>query len=109
MPSASVSADLNQPAECSAWLDQDSNTHTVQLMASQTETDLRAYIEQYTLSDTAICHYKVKGKFWYALLYGRYDSAGSARAALAELPAAVRAGGGYVRRIAEVRTAVNMH
>ncbi|MBI5040072.1 MAG: SPOR domain-containing protein, partial [Gammaproteobacteria bacterium] len=88
-------------------LDRDSNTHTVQLMASQAEADARAYIAQHALTDTVICHYRVKGEFWYGLLYGRYDSLASARAALAALPAAVRAGGGYVRRIAEIRDAVN--
>jgi hypothetical protein len=105
--SAATANETALPADCMDWLDRDTHTHTVQLMASQAEADVRAYIAQHALHDTAICHYRVKGKFWYALLYGRYDSADSARTALGKLSAQVRAGGGYVRRIAEIRTAVN--
>ena len=88
-----------------ALLDQDASTHTVQLMASQTEADLHAYVAQYALTDTAICSYPIKGTRWYALLYGRYDSADDARIALEALPVKVRAGGGYVRRINTIRHA----
>jgi TPR repeat protein len=94
-----------QSADCMALLDQDANTHTVQLMASQTEADLRAYIAQHALTDTAICSYPIKGTRWYALLYGRYGSADDARTALEALPGKVRTGGGYVRRINTIRHA----
>ncbi len=94
-----------QSADCNALLDQDASTHTVQLMASQTETDLHAYVAQHALIHTAICSYPIEGNRWYALLYGRYDSADDARTALEALPAKVRAGGGYVRRISTIRRA----
>jgi len=48
----------------------------------------------------------IKSSRWYALLYGRYDSADDARTALEALPGKVRAGGGYVRRISTIRHAV---
>ena len=94
-----------QSADCMALLDQDTNTHTVQLMASQTKADLHAYIAQHALTGSAICSYPIKGARWYALLYGRYDSADDARTALEALPIKVRAGGGYVRRINTIRRA----
>jgi TPR repeat protein len=94
-----------QSAGCNAWLDQDASTHTVQLMANQTENDLHAYIAQHALTDTAICSYPIKGTRWYALLYGRYGSADDARTALEALPGKVRTGGGYVRRISTIRHA----
>jgi hypothetical protein len=94
------------PAACADWLDRDANTHTVQLLSSQQAGDARQYAARHALSDTAICSYTVKGRRWHALLYGRFGSAVAARAALALLPAKVRADGAYVRRIAEIRTAI---
>jgi len=104
-----TSAATAQSADCIALLDQDASTHTVQLMASQTEADLHAFVAQYALTGTAICSYPIKGARWYALLFGRYDSADEARTALEALPDKVRAGGGYVRRISTIRRAAVKH
>lgn len=95
------------PAACADWLDRDANTFTVQLLSSPQPEDAHQYAARHALTDTAICSYQVKGRRWHALLHGRYDSAAAARAALAGLPAPVRADGAYVRRIAEIRTAMN--
>lgn len=93
--------------DCTAWLARSgTNTHTVQLMASREIASAQAYIEQHALDDTAICSYVVKGRQWHALVRGQYGSATAARAALAALPAAVRADGAYVRRIQEIRAAL---
>jgi hypothetical protein len=94
-------------ADCRQWLETaGANTYTVQLMASREIASAQAYVTRHALDTTAICSYTVKGRLWHALLFGRYPSAGAARAALAALPAAVRADGGYVRRLQEIRTAV---
>lgn len=95
------------PADCGDWLDRDAHIHTLQLLSSQEPDDARQYAARHALDDTAVCSYLVKGRRWHALLLGRYASAAAARSALAELPAQVRADGAYVRRIAEIRTAVN--
>lgn len=97
------------PAACADWLDRDANTFTVQLLSSQQADDAHQYAVRHSLSGTAICSYIVKGRRWHALLYGRYASAVAARAALALLPAQVRADGAYVRRIVEVRAAIGNH
>ncbi|HEY9197716.1 MAG TPA: SPOR domain-containing protein [Gammaproteobacteria bacterium] len=95
------------PADCGDWLDRDAHTHTLQLLSSQEPDDARQYAARHALGDTAVCSYLVKGRRWHALLLGRYASAAAARGALADLPAPVRADGAYVRRIAEIRAAVN--
>lgn len=94
------------PAACADWLDRDTRTHTVQLLSSRQAADARQYAQRHGLDDTAICSYRVKGKRWHALLRGRYGSLDTARAALALLPAQVRSDGAYVRRIAEIRSAI---
>lgn len=95
-----------EPAACTPWLHGASGTHTVQLLSSRTPADAVAYAQQFAVTDTAVCSYRVKGSRWHALLYGRFPSMEAARAALAQLPAPVRARGAYVRRIAEIETAV---
>lgn len=95
-----------EPAACADWLDRDANTYTVQLLSSQQAADAFQYAALHALSGTAVCSYAIKGRRWHALLYGRYGSAVAARAALALLPAQVRADGAYVRRIAEIRAAI---
>lgn len=95
------------PADCGDWLDRDAHTHTLQLLSSQEPDDARQYAARHALGATAVCSYLVKGRRWHALLLGRYASAAAARGALADLPAPVRADGAYVRRIDEIRTAVN--
>lgn len=94
------------PAACADWLDRNANTYTVQLLSSQQADDALQYASRHALTGTAVCSYVIKGRRWHALLYGRYASAVAARAALALLPAQVRADGAYVRRIAEIRTAI---
>lgn len=98
-----VAAAQPAPSGCAAWLDRDALPFTVQLLSSRAAGDVSAYAQQHALSETATCSYVVKGRRWHALLFGRFPSAA---AALAALPAAVRADGAYVRRIAEIRTAV---
>lgn len=106
-PSASDARGSSAPAACADWLDRDTNTFTVQLLSSPRPDDAQQYAARHALTDTAICSYQVKGRRWHALLHGRYDSAAAARAALAGLPAPVRADGAYVRRIAEIRAAMS--
>ncbi len=96
-----------QSAACADLLEQQTHTHTVQLMVSQSASRLSAYIAEHKLSQTAICNYHVEGKHWHVLLYGRYASADAARAALEKLPDAVRVNGGYVRRISVITRAVS--
>lgn len=94
-------------AACADWLARSgANTHTLQLMASREIASAQAYVERHALDETAICSYAIKGRLWHALVRGQYDSAASARAALAALPARVRADGAYVRRIQEIRAAL---
>lgn len=99
-------AQETEPAVCADWLDRDANAYTVQLLSSQKADDAFQYAARHALSGTAVCSYVIKGRRWHALLYGRYGSAVAARAALALLPAQVRADGAYVRRIAEIRAAM---
>ncbi|MFP5507254.1 MAG: SPOR domain-containing protein [Gammaproteobacteria bacterium] len=104
---ASPRATDGSSAECSAWLaDVGTDTHTVQLMASREIASAQAYVARHALDGTAICSYRVKGRQWHALVRGQYGSAAEARAALAALPAAVRADGAYVRHIREIRAAL---
>jgi TPR repeat protein len=95
------------PSDCADWLARSGAvTHTVQLMASREAGSAQTYAAQHALTDTAVCSYTVQGRSWHALLFGRYPSAAAASAALATLPARVRADGAYVRHIREIRSAL---
>lgn len=103
-----VSAEAPLKALGSSWLlRQKPEAYTLQIFAS----DSRAAVEQVLKAHSfkrqvAVYRYPRKGKFWYALSYGRFTNAAQARAAIAELPSTVRRAKPWPRRFADIQTLI---
>lgn len=103
-------SDHTQPlaiTACSNWLMQGTDKgYSIQLMSNRELSSSTDFIHQHDLADTVACSYSVKNRLWHGVFYGQYATAREARAALTTLPAEIRAGGAYVRRLQEIRDAV---
>jgi septal ring-binding cell division protein DamX len=103
-------SDHTQPltiTACREWLMQGTDKgYSIQLMSNRELSSSTDFIRQHDLADTVACSYSVKNRLWHGVFYGQYLTAREARAALATLPAEIRAGGAYVRRLQEIRDAV---
>jgi len=84
-----------------------SNDYTMQLMASNKLSDVKAFIAQNNLGGAA--HYyetQLDGKPWYMLTYGDYRTAGQAQMAMQQLPSAVQDHHPWVKSLAIVQKEV---
>lgn len=105
----SATASNNNSSHCEEWLHQGSDKgYSIQLMANRQLDSSEDFVRQHGLVDSVICTYSVKNRLWHAVFYGQYPSASEARAALALLPADVRASGAYLRRLKEIRQALKV-
>ena len=77
---------------------QSSGDYTIQLMAAGSESLVRQYIDRHQLSDRAdYFESRYRGKPWFSVIYGRFDSYDDAKAALDALPASLRSARPWVR------------
>ncbi|MFV8819129.1 SPOR domain-containing protein [Haliea sp. E17] len=83
----------------------DPNHYLVQVLTSSDRGALDAYIQRYleALAEPLVIQLEVDGKRWYALMLGPFATGAEAQAALAALPAEVRALGGWVRKVGTVK------
>ncbi|HVV68326.1 MAG TPA: SPOR domain-containing protein [Gammaproteobacteria bacterium] len=74
--------------------------YTIQLLGASNKDTLNNYINTYHLQGkTTYYQTKHQGKTWYVLVYGNYQTHDEAQAAIASLPAAVRAKKPWVKLI----------
>ena len=107
-PSAmAIPATSDNMNDCREWLQQGlEKGYSIQLMANRELESSMNFVHQHNLVDAVICSYSVKNRLWHAVFYGQYATTRETRAAIAELPAAVSAGGAFPRRLQEIRSAV---
>lgn len=87
-----------------------SGKYTLQLMASIDLAAIKSFVQQHRLDKHAqYFHANFHGGTWYVLLYGNYQSAIEARAALHELPPAVRALHPWVKSYELVKKEIHSH
>ena len=106
-PATAQPAASNDMKQCNEWLQQGlEKGYSIQLMANRELESSTNFVRQHNLVDAVICSYNVKNRLWHAVFYGQYATTRETRAAIAELPAAVSAGGAFPRRLQEIRSAV---
>jgi septal ring-binding cell division protein DamX len=87
--------------------DNQSNGYTMQLMASNKLSDVKAFIAQNNLGSAA--HYyetKMNGKPWYMLTYGDYRTETQAQMALQEMSSRIQSNHPWVKSLAIVQKEV---
>lgn len=95
---ATGTADLTQIKTKSA------RHYTLQLSAGADKGALQAYARQLTLpAQSWIYQTEYKGKPWYVLIQGDYDSSAKAKAAIASLPAAAKKGPPWPKSFGQVQ------
>lgn len=78
--------------------------YTLQVLGTRSEAAIHQFVTKHGLKDKAtILHTTRQGQDWYLLLYGAYPSREAANAALAKLPAEVRASHPWPRSFASLR------
>lgn len=107
-PAPSPPRPLNLPADVlqSDWLLERPPAHfALQLLAVRNPDSLRGYLRDHAIpAPVAVFHARLKGSDWYVLVQGDYPSMGAARAAVAELPAAVRKSKPWPRSFVSIHT-----
>ena len=90
------------------WLMQQSaEKYTLQVLASESRDAIDKLLQQHRLKrQVAVYRFSARGRQWYGLGYGRFDSAELARAAIAELPATLRAGSPWARRFGDIQALI---
>ena len=102
---------MGQPAGSrpTNWiLEQPADHYTIQLISSLKDDTLPAFIDRNHLSgQVAYFRKRVKGQTRHTLIYGVYPDTAAARAAIEELPDAVRRSKPWVLGIGSVQKAIN--
>ncbi|WP_455218154.1 SPOR domain-containing protein [Kaarinaea lacus] len=96
-------------SEHEKWiLEQPESNFTVQLIATGNQVDLKRFIDENNLSESAV-YYRTtrKNKDWYTLVQGSFDSPTAARASIAELPGNIQSLKPWVKPIAGVQEALS--
>ncbi len=92
-----------------AWLAAPVDAATIQVFASISQAETRAVARRHPWQrELALLSFERDGQRWYALLYGRFADVAAARRAMPELPAALRAGKPWSRRLGDVRAQTQM-
>lgn len=78
----------------------------VQLVAFRDKTDVLQFIADHHLGDPAYGRILRQGEPWYVLLYGVWASRDEADAAIAGMPAELRALSPWVRRLGDLQNAI---
>lgn len=93
--------------DCEDWLaGQAPNAYTLQLMSTTRPADIEELTTEYGLSGYVVCRYTHRGRTRHALLIGTYPDIETANAAVANLPAGLKAGQPWVRRIRDLTRVV---
>ncbi len=90
------------------WLnDQRKDHYVIQLMAAHDRQVVEQFIGEQSLgSRAAVFSTRRAGQSWHVLLFGLYANADVARAAINELPAALRRHSPWIRSVASVQQAM---
>ena len=92
-----------------SWLlQQTSSSYSLQLLGSRSEQNLSRFIQKHKLDPAQAAYYQGthKGSAWHVLLYGVYSSRDTAVAAREKLPAAVRKGSPWPRKMDAIQAAI---
>lgn len=93
-----------------AWVRTQPADHwTLQLLGVREAASARAFLRRHGLADdpqTGVLHTRYKGGDWYVAIHGSFADRTAARAAIARLPAAVRKGQPWPRRMGDVQAAL---
>lgn len=87
----------------------ESGDFTVQLMASDKVSDLKAFAQAHNLNQVHYYRTSLHGKPWYMLTYGKYNSEEKAMSALAQLPSNLKANHPWVKSFATVEEEVRLN
>lgn len=83
--------------------------YTLQLMASHHLSDVKHYMQSNKIAPNSQYYQtKLNGKPWYFLTYGQFPTAAKAKAALKQLPRAVKASKPWVKSMASVHREVKL-
>lgn len=81
--------------------------YTLQLLGSYNKADVVKFMNANGLENqTAFYQTKFHGKDWYVLVYGHYQTASEAKAAIAQLPADLQKQKPWVKPMSSVQTAI---
>lgn len=102
---ASMDAEPIQ-VESEDWvLAQDPKAYTVQLLATADATRIVPALTRHGYSGrVAAFRFARKGETWFGVIHGVFSGRAAARKAIEDLPAGLRAGGPWVRRMSDVQT-----
>ena len=93
-----------------SWLlDQESTFYTLQVLGVRNEESLLNFIKAHKLlQNQNVAYYKTvyKGKQWYPLLYGVYQTKSEAAAAVKELPDKIQKSVPWIRKMSAVQREV---
>lgn len=94
----------SSPARAGNWPSLPGDSATIQIFASTRVEEVRQMSRRHRFQrPLAVLSFDRGGEAWHALLYGQFADVPAARRALADLPAALRAGKPWARRLADVR------
>lgn len=82
---------------------------TMQLMASDKMSDLKAFAQAHNLNQVHYYRTSLRGKPWYMLTYGQYNSEEQAMSALAQLPSDLKVNHPWVKSFATVEEEVRLN
>ncbi len=82
--------------------------YTIQIMGVRAPQLLETFIAENHLADATYYRTKLNHQDWYVLVYGNYQTADEAKAALAKLPSAVKNQQPWVRSLDGVRQAIEV-
>ena len=104
-----ISAGQPEGTRPTSWiLEQPADQYTIQLISTLQDDTLPAFINRNQLSgQTAYFRKRIKGQTRHILIYGVYPDTATARAAIEELPDAVRRTKPWVIGIGSVQQAIN--
>lgn len=93
----------------SVWLDSPDDSASIQIFASSSLAETRAVAGRHPYKrPLALLGFERDGRNWHALLYGQFPDVAAARRAMVELPAVLRAGKPWPRRMGDVRAQTRM-
>jgi hypothetical protein len=95
---------------CQRWLgNQSPNTYTIQLMSTRYPNGAYELAKQNDLSGYVVCRYAHKGHTRHALLFGTYPNVRAASEVVANLPAELKTGKPWIRKIKDFKQLVEIN
>ena len=88
-------------------LDQNASLFTIQLLASYDSDEVQRHIKKNRIADKVRIFRTVRdGRLWYVVSYGLYDSAETARAAIAKLSKSLQRNTPWIRSLKSIHSAI---